>query len=137
MNWEQALRRRLLDDPAVVALIGTHPDDDAPCIDWTVSRQDSVNPKIVLTLVSDPRPQTHDGPDSIRASRVQVDIYADDKDQSVPLREAAIAALLSAGTFNEIRFDRARVDAVRDRSAKTEDSVVFREAVDFFIWHKG
>ena len=135
MSWEIALRARLLDDAGVAALVGTA--DGVKSIDWTLSPQGAAEPRIVLSTVSDPRPQTHDGPDSIRPSRVQVDVIARDRASVVTLREAVIAALLPAGTFGAIQFDRARVDAGRDLGRMGETRFIHRDQIDFIIWHKG
>lgn len=135
MNWEQALRQRLLDDPGVAALVGS--DGGIKSIDWTVRRQGAPLPAIVLQLISDPRPQTHDGFDSIRPSRVQMDVIGDDRGAVVALRDAGIAALVLAGTFEGIRFDRAKVDSVRDLGRLDNDIFRHRDSVDFIFWHKG
>lgn len=135
MGFETALRGRLIGDATVGALVGK--EGAIPSIDWTVRRQGAPFPAIVLSLVSDPRPQTHDGPDSIRDSRVQVDVVADDRAGVVALREAVIAALLPAGTFFGVQFDRAFVDGVRDRGSQDETRFVHRDSIDFIIWHKG
>ncbi|WP_279351369.1 hypothetical protein [Erythrobacter litoralis] len=135
MSFEAALRKRLIDDPAVAGLIGQ--TAGAPSIDWDESPQNAKTPRIVLTLVSDPRPQTHDGPDSIRPSRVQADIVGEGKDSIVPLREAVIAAVLPAGRHSDIIFDRAFVDAVRSRGSRGETQFVHVDSIDFIIWHKG
>ncbi len=135
MGFETALRSRLKDDAGVDALIGK--DGAIPSIDWTVRRQGAPLPAIVLTTISDPRPQTHDGPDSIRPSRVQADVLGEDRASVVALREAVIAALLPAGTFSAVQFDRAQVDAVRDLGRQDETRFVHRDSIDFIIWHKG
>lgn len=135
MGFETALRSRLKDDAGVDALIGK--DGAILSIDWTVRRQGAPLPAIVLTLVSDPRPQTHDGPDSIRPSRVQIDVLGEDRTSVVALREAVIAALLPAGTYSAVQFDRAQVDAVRDLGRQDDTRFVHRDSIDFIIWHKG
>lgn len=136
MSFEAALRRRLQNDTVVGGLVGVHPDDEAKSIDWTVRRQGAPLPAVVFETISDPRPQTHDGFDGIRPTRVQVSCLATDKTAAVALREATIGALVSAGTFAGVQFDRARVDAVRDRGAQTDAGFIHREAIDFIFWHK-
>jgi hypothetical protein len=135
VSWETALRRRLLDDPAAAALVGTDPDDQGKSIDWTVRRQGAPLPAYVLQVISDPRPQTHDGFDAVRPSRGQVDCLALDRATVVAMREAAIAVLVPAGEFSGVWFDRARVDAVRDLGAKTGADFVHRDSIDFIFWH--
>lgn len=135
MSWERALRQRLIDDVGVSALIGK--TGGAPSIDWTVSPQGAADPRIVLTTISDPRPQTHDGPDSIRPTRVQVDVIGDGRAEVVALREAAITALMPGGTYSGITFDRGFVDAVQDMGSRGETAFTHRDRIDFIIWHKG
>ena len=136
MSFEAALRTRLQDDGAISGLVGVHPDDGAKSIDWTVRRQGAPLPAVVLETISDARPQTHDGFDGIRPTRVQVSCLAGDKTTAVELREAAIGALVPAGTFSRVQFDRARVDAVRDLGRQTDTGFIHREAIDFIFWHK-
>lgn len=129
MNWEQALRQRLLDDGATAALVGTR-------IDWRQRPQQGELPALVLNLISDPRPQTMKGFQQLRASRVQVDCYAKKPADVVSLREAAIAALVVAGEFNGVRFERGFIDALRELGEKTETGFVHRDSIDFMIWHE-
>ncbi len=141
MSWEAALRWRLLNTPALVALAGTHPNDGLPSIEWGNLRQGSQRPAIVLKLVSDPRPVTHDGFDSIRASRVRASIQAGTRTDVVALREAAIAALAPAGRFGapggEVWFDRTQIELLRDIGAATDTGFVHADSVDLIVLHKG
>lgn len=141
MSWEVALRWRLLNWPAVAALVGKHPDDELPSIEWGALRQGAERPAIVLKLVSDARPITHDGFDSIRWSRVRASIQASTRSAVIALREAAIAALAPAGTFGppggQIKFDRTEIDLVRDTGGPTDKGFVHADSVDFIVWHKG
>ena len=123
MSWEQAVARRLLADPGTSALVGKR-------IDWDEREQGSRLPAVVLQLVSDARPQTMDGFDSIRPSRVRVNCLSDDKAQAIVLREATVAALVEAGLFDGIWFDRGQIDAVRALGERTDTGFVHREAVD-------
>ncbi|MGB7407153.1 MAG: hypothetical protein WA908_01490 [Pontixanthobacter sp.] len=127
MNWEQALARRLLNDGDIAAAVATR-------VDWS-RRQSSMLPAIVLETISDPRPQTHDGFDTMRPTRVRVHCLAKDRQSGFPVKEAAIAALAPAGTFDGISFDRGQVDAVRDLSGDTETGFIDRQSIDFIIWH--
>lgn len=136
MSLEEALRKRLQADPGPGALVGVHSEDGGKSVDWTVRRQGAPLPAYVLETITDARPQTHDGFDGIRPTRVQVSCLAANKTAAVALREAAIAALVPAGTFAGVQFDRARVDAVRDLGAQTETGFIHREAIDFIFWHK-
>lgn len=130
MGWEIATAGRLLGAPAVAAIVGTG-------VDWTVRPQGAGLPWIVLELISDPRPQTMDGPDPIRPSRVRVHCMASTRKGAIALREAAIAALVPAGEFGGVWFDNSYVDQVRDLGGDTELGFIHRDSIDFIIWHKG
>ena len=128
MNWQQALRQRLLDAPAVSAIIGNRAT-------WRVRAADGVLTSVVLTMVSDPRPQTLKEFYPRRESRVQLDCYADSQSVVSALTDAAIAALAPGGAFNGINFGRANFDPVRDLGTDTETGFVHRYSFDILIWH--
>lgn len=136
MDWEQALRRRCLGDAGVAALVGTR-------VYWRVRPQGSALPALVLTLISDPRPQTLKAFQERRFSRVQVDCWADGGEPSAPetraqvvaLREAAIAALAGPFTQDGIGFGRSDFTPVTDRGESTETGVVHRDQFDVLVFH--
>lgn len=127
MNWEQALRQRALDDAAIAAIVGT-------AVDWG---QRTGMPALTLLLVSDPRGQTLAGFEGNRWSRVQVDARALSRPVVVELREAAIAALVRAGTFHGVRFGRGQVadPGPRTLNEQTETGFVHRDSFDLIISH--
>ena len=143
MSWEIALRGRLLADADVLALVGRHPDDQAPSIDWTLRREGAPLSALVLQIISDARPQNNDGFDAVWPSRVQLGVLAADRAGVIALREAAICALVPAGEYAAgsggatqwVWFERARVDLIRDDGGKTTPSFVHRDTVDFIFWH--
>lgn len=141
MSWEFALRWRLLNAAEVTALAGTHPDDGLPSIEWGNLRQGAERPAIVLKLVSDPRPITHEGFDSIRRSRIRVQVQADTRLAVINLREALIAELAPAGRFGpasgEVWFDHSEFELVRDIGGQTATGFVHADSVDIIVTHKG
>lgn len=130
MSWETAVTARLLDAPAVAAIVDGR-------VDWSVRPQAAGLPAIVIETISDPRPQTMDGPDSIRPTRLRVHAMATTRTDAAALREAAIAALVPAGLFGGVWFDNSYVDQVRDLGGDTDTGFVHDDAIDFIIWHKG
>lgn len=133
MNWEQALRQRLLAAAPVAALVGDR-------VDWRRRQQDGALPAVLLTIVSDPRPQHLEGFQPARESRVQFDCLASGANgktraEVVALREAVIAALAPAATIGGISFGRSTFDAVRDLGEETESGFVHRDSFDAYIWH--
>lgn len=135
MTFEGALRTRLLNDAPVMALVGRNPGDNGASIDWKVRRQGSPLPALVLQNISDLMPQTHDGFDAVRPTRVQVKCLGGNATAAIALRKAAIAALTPTGTFSGVFFERARIDGSRDLSAQTETGFVHCEAIDFIFRH--
>lgn len=133
MTWEEALVARLTGDAATLALIGSI--DGVPSIAWDLLPEAMPHPGIVLQTISDARPQTHDGFDGFRSTRVQVRTLAADKAPAVALREAAIAALVPAGVFGGVTFLRGFVDAVRGAGSWTSPGYVFGDIADLIIWH--
>lgn len=134
MDFEQALRQRLLDAAAVAALAGRDARG-ALSIDCGLRRQESPLPAVTLRVASDPRPQDLDGFVSLRQSRVQVDCRASSRATVAALREAVIAALVPAGAFHGVNFGRGLVDQVRDLGEHGETGFVHRDSIDFLIWH--
>lgn len=129
MDWEQAVARRLLTDSAVAALVGSR-------VDWNLRPHGSALPALVLTLASDPRPQTLAGFTTRRESRVQVDCHAATRGQAVALREAAIAALVQPGTFDGVGFGRGFIEIARSGGEHTESGFVHTDSFDILLWHE-
>ena len=125
---ETQLRTRLLNAAPVAAIVGNR-------ISWGVRPQGEAYPSIVLTIVSDPRPQDYKGNIAHRSTRVQADCYGTTRAQVVALREAVIAAIVPTATVGGVTFRRAFIENVVNRDAHTDTGLVFRDMVDFNIWH--
>lgn len=128
MTWETAVTGRLLDDATVSGLIGNE-------VHWGIAPQRTDFPFIVLTVVSDPRPKDLEGNVSIRGSQIQIDCYAGDRGGVAELREAVIAALDDAGTFDGVKFAGCFVNAVRELPEDTPTGTAHRMSIDATIWH--
>lgn len=136
MGWQAALRRRLLADGPVAALVGDR-------IFWTKRPQGSTLPALVLSKISDPRPQTLKGFQSNRSALVQFDSWSDGgKDgeeqtraEAEALTEAVVAAL--AGPFQQdgVQFGRTIFDPARDLGEATDTGFVHRDSFDATVWH--
>lgn len=129
MNWEQALRSRLLDDANIAGEVGTQ-------VAWSLAPQKWKPPFIVASLISDVRDQHFKGFQVLRSSRVQVDCYGLDRASTVTIREFALAAIADGGTFDGVRFDRIADVSVRDLGANTDTGFVHRDSIDALIWHE-
>lgn len=128
MMWTTALRARLLADATVGGFVGTR-------IDWTVRPQSTALPAIVMTKISDGRPQHLKGFKTLRQSRVQIDVLASSRAQVEQITEAVIAAI--AGPFNQsgVQFGRTFIDTVTDRGASTDTGFVHRDLIDVLFHH--
>ena len=137
MSWDSTLRGRLLGDATIAATIGS--EAGVASIDWDVRRPNAPLPGIVLQVISDGRPQNHDGFDGVWWSRVQLRTQALDRATATALREAAIATLVEPGEFASdsgvTTFMRGFVDAVRGATVQSETRTVFGELTDFILWH--
>lgn len=128
MTWEPALRRRLLDDAAVAALVGNR-------VDWTQRPQGSAYPAVVLKLVADPRPQHMGGFNGFRSSRVEANVFGRTRPEVVELREAIVAAITPSATRDGVRFDRAIIENIIDRGGDSDTGFIHRDLIDVTIWH--
>ena len=129
MTMETALRKRLLDDAAVKAIVSTR-------VDWGIRPEGDPYPSIVLTLVSDPRPQHLTDFQPLRDTRVQIDCYAENYGQAVALREAVIPAIVPRKIMNGVRFDRSRINNIVQRSEPAgQGKIIHRQLIDASIWH--
>lgn len=73
MIESDALRTRLLEDPAVCVLVGS---DRKARVYPIVLPQDSTFPALTYQLISAPRELTHDGPSGVAWNRIQIDCWA-------------------------------------------------------------
>ena len=131
MDMRQALRKRQIDDPSVAALVGTR-------VTWMTRPQASALPAVTMQTINDERPQHLKGFDDARGTRVQIDCWGDSYGQTVALAEAVIAATVSPGTIEGIRFGRATIEGQRDLSEdKPGGGTLYRQSLDIRFWHEG
>jgi hypothetical protein len=132
MDFEGALRARLLSAAPVVALVADWRDTKA--IYWVDRPQASALPAITLQTIDDDRAQHMGGFQSMQRALVQVDIWAATYAAGKALKEAVIAALVPAASGNGIDFRRAFVRG-RDLSEQTETQFVHRPSLDFTFFY--
>jgi hypothetical protein len=128
MDYQSALRARLIAAAPVNALV-------AGRVYWVDRPQASTLPAVTLQVISDERPQTHDGFTTSRATTVQVDCWGRTYSEKVAVAEAVINALVPAETSNGVRFLRSFVDSVRDLGERVETQFIHRTSVDLIVWH--
>jgi hypothetical protein len=113
---EEALIARL-NAVAAVAAAGA-------AVAWDERPRSDGAPSIVLTLVSEGRDYTHDGPDGLDFPWVQIDFWGADAAALVPLRDAVIAEFESATDVDGIRFHAGFLESSRSSAPETLDGGV-------------
>lgn len=102
---------------------------------WTERPQGSALPAIVLTAVTDDRPQ-HLKDFSLAPGRVQVDTYGDRAKEAWDLAESALTTLVPGASSNGHNFSRADVAlGPRDMSERIGNETIFRVSMDLTIHH--
>lgn len=92
-------------------------------------------PAIVILLVSDPRPLTYGGPQSLRRARLQIDCLAARRGAADDLAEAVITAIDGRALANVPRVESVRVIDVRNDSSRDSPTTTFRTMIDLMVWH--
>lgn len=123
MDFEGALRARLLAAPAVTALV-------AQKVYWEERPQSTPLPAITLNLVSDERDQHLGGFQTVLDALLQVDVWALSFASKKAIKEAVIAALAPPETSNGIRFQAAVGIAARTQNERTDTQFIYRDAID-------
>jgi hypothetical protein len=122
MDWREALRAR-----ATGLASGR--------VYWTERPQTSALPAIVLTAVSDDRPQHLKGY-SLAPGRVQVDVYGKGPAETWDLAETVLTTLVPGASANGHNFSRADVAlGPRDLTDRVGSTTVFRVSMDLIFHH--
>lgn len=128
MDWQAALRARLLADADVAAQVGSR-------ISWVERPQATALPAIVLQTITDEHPQHMAGFQHFRSARVQIDVWATGHKTAFDIAESVIAALAPRATEDGVRFDRAFVDGRREGGEDVSGKFVHRTSIDLIVWH--
>lgn len=129
MDWQAALRARLVAASPVTTLVGQR-------VYWVERPQGSLLPAITLLTIGDTREQHLKGFDTLQGARVQVDIWAANFASARAVTEAMLAAIVPAETSNGITFSRAMVDLPpRDLSERIDNTSIFRTTTDLLVHH--
>ena len=99
-------------------------------------------PAVRITIVSDPRPQHFGGPQRVRQTGAQIDVWALTGEKASEIAEAAIQILTPPATVNAIQFQRGTVTNVRaSREQEKGENVkralveLHRASIDISFWH--
>ena len=99
--------------------------------------QGTTGKRVRLQVISDPRPVTHDGDQTLRETTVQLDCMAGSRGDVDDLAEAVIAAACPPGVFKSTRFERSFVDSLRTYSERADTGIVtFVTSLDLRVWHQ-
>lgn len=128
MDWQAALRARLVAAAPVTALVGQR-------IYWVDRPQGTALPAITLQTINDARDQHLKGFEGMQQARVQIDVWAASYASARDITEAVIAALIAPDENNGIQFTRAMIDGLRDLSERLETQLIYRSSVDFIFHH--
>lgn len=140
MDWQEALRTRLLADGTLSALVSTR-------IDWVERPQGKALPAVTLQSISDGREQHLKGFEGLQPARVQYDVWGDTYASVRAVVDALIGdesqdgAAIVSNTANGHRFTRAMVElAPRDLTERTsagdgQRKTVFRTTFDLIHHH--
>lgn len=127
MTFETDLLRRLLDDTAVAALVGTR-------VYWGLRPANTGLPCIVLNLVFGARAQAMAGPMGTQGNRVQFDCLAMSKSAAVQLRDAVFPLIETGAIVGTTKFQGGFVELYRPLTEDTPEGVVRTEQIDAKIW---
>jgi hypothetical protein len=129
MDWQAAVRARLLEAEPVTGFVGESG------VYWADRPQASELPAITLETISDLRPQHLKGFDGLNPARVQIDCWAESHKAANELAEAAIAALVPAQSGNGITFSRGAIEGKRDLGERVGDRFIHRVSIDLLVHH--
>lgn len=125
MDMQAALRARLLGVTAA-----------GQAVYWVTRPQASALPSITLQTISGDHPQTYDGLQETRTTRVQLDAWADSYSAARAIVGEVIAALAPAKlTSNGIVFDQIQFEGERDFIDRVGTADIYRTSVDLIVWH--
>lgn len=126
---EEDLRTRLLTDSGIKGVV------KPASIAWGDRPQASALPGITLDYIDDARPQHMGGFQELRGTQVQIDVWSKDKLAARDIREIVIAAVVPAAVVGATRFGRSFVDRVASTWERIDTGIVYRERMDFTVWH--
>jgi hypothetical protein len=128
MDWQGALRSRLIDDGAVAALVGNR-------IYWVERPQTSSLPAITLQVITEDRPQNMNGFVGMDSNTVQLDIWGNSYAQVQQAKEAALSAIVPETIANGVSFERAFISTARDLGEMVGTQFIHRASLDLIFHH--
>ena len=129
MDLEQAFRKRIMDAPAVAAIVGTR-------VAWMDIPQSWPLPNIRLQLITGGREQHLQGYFGKQQSRIRVECRAKTYAETVALAKAVEAASLGPTTVQDVVLGRAMVETPRDLGDDPGTGFIHRRVTDYLVPHK-
>jgi hypothetical protein len=126
MSMQTALRVRLLDDPAVAALVATR-------VDWIESPQGAAWPRITLLTVGETHDQDYAGFVGLLEAMVQVDCWALDQAGARAVEAVARAVLIPPALSDGVQFARGFISRIRDLPEPSDTAPKFRVSMDIRV----
>lgn len=126
MDWQAALRARLLAAPSVSDLVGTR-------ITWVTRPQTKALPAITLQTIDDQRPQHLKGFEGLMPAAVQIDCWATTHSGASALAEAALAAIIPPEEDNGWKWARAMIDRKADFGEQVDTQFIHRVSMDILL----
>lgn len=127
-DFTAALRKRLLDDPAVGAIVGRE-------VRWSMVPPGIEPPYIRLQVISDARPLLLEDYEEARTTRVQCDCFASTYAGARGLADTVIAAVEAPTTIAGIAFGRTAAEGPRDLGEDTSAGFIYRASMDLLVDH--
>jgi hypothetical protein len=128
VSFETAFRKRLMDDPAVEAIVGNK-------VDWGDVPQAWTLPNVLLTMPFGGRQQHLKGYFSRQQSRVRIEARAGTYEEAKELSDACEAACLGPDTVENVILGRASIELVMDSGDDPGTGFVHRRILDFLVPH--
>ena len=138
MDMKGALRARLIASAPVADLVATYtPQGGSPtkAIFWLTRPQGSVLPAITLQTISGDRPQTYDGLQAWRETRVQFDAWAATFAEAQAVLDAAVPVLAPRAKVAGVRFDGIGFEGERDGADTLDGKMIYRAGIDLLVRH--
>ena len=130
MSISAVLRDVLRDADAVQRLVADRVyRDERP-------QSDSL-PAIVILLISDPRPLTFSGPQSLRRAWLTIECLAASRGEADAISESVITEIDGRALSDRPVVESTRIIDVRNDSSRTNGDLttIFRTAIDVMVWH--
>ncbi|MGO4167860.1 tail completion protein gp17 [Novosphingobium sp. YAF33] len=94
-------------------------------------------PAIVVQLISDPRPLTFSGPQSIRRAWLTIECLAASRGEADAIGERIVTEIDGRALVERPEVESTRIIDVRNDSSRANGGLAttFRTAIDVMVWH--